>query len=314
MKISWQLEILYFCQLYTWLWFRLLMETTCKILITGWQLGTEEVMALLKAGSRFHQRFVDCPAYSFMWGDDSAQDCGAVPGLSLEPDHSPVRVQSGSEWTMWDLTLPWSFHVGVVLPVEGTGWQMTWLGACQYKVKLVAKDKLELPEEIFTISWFFVTFLICSSRFFKLDSLYQQTTASALIPIFFFFGSVPSFFISLIFLQIWCGTWLHRCFIRHNEGLITAIRGEGMSGMASWKQTGRQKPPHCLCYQRMQDVGLRARICWSSSPGGLRGALSGCSLVLSSKYGLSFLLLFCVFLLVLQNISASLLIFLTDHD
>lgn len=313
MKISWQLEILYFCQLYTWLWFCLLMETTCKILITGWQLGTEEVMALLKAGSRFHQCFVDCPAYSFMWGDDSAQDCGAVPGLSLEPDHLPVRVQSRSEWTMWDLTLPWCFHVGAVLPVGDTGWQMTWLGACQYKVKLVAEGKLELPEEIFTVSWFFVTFLICSSRFFKLDSQYQQTTASALIPIFFrarsFFLYYPDLFADLMWNLApqmlhsaqWGADNSHQRWGNVWNGILEADRQTKASTLPLLLEDVGHGP-------QSQDL-LVFFFRWPQK------CFTCCWLVLSLKYGLSFFFFFfCLFLLVLQNSSTFLLIFLTVHD
>lgn len=136
-KIFWQLEILFYRQLYTWLRFHLLMETTCKIPITGWQLGTEEVMALLNAGSRFHQCFVNCPAYSFMWGNDSAMDPWSGP-RSLPRTRSLCStdvIWINCEHMTWDLVLPRCFYICFMLPVGGTDWQMTWPGACQCKVK-----------------------------------------------------------------------------------------------------------------------------------------------------------------------------------
>lgn len=137
MKIFWQLEMLFFCQLYTWLQFHLLMETTCKILITGWQLGTEEVMALLNAGRRFHQGFVNCPAYSLMWGNDSTVDLWSGP-RSLSQTGSLCSMDViwiSCEQTIWDIMLPRCFYAGLVLPMGGTDWQMAWPGACQYKVE-----------------------------------------------------------------------------------------------------------------------------------------------------------------------------------
>lgn len=110
-KISWQLEMLFFCQLYTWLQFHLLMETTCKILITGWQLGTEEVMALLNAGRRFHQVFVNCPACSLMWGNDSTVDLWSGP-RSLSQTGSLCSMDViwvSCEQTTWGIMLPRCF-------------------------------------------------------------------------------------------------------------------------------------------------------------------------------------------------------------
>lgn len=242
MKISWQLEILFFRQPYTWLRFHLLMETTCKILITGWQLRTEEVMALLNAGSRFHQCFLKCPAYSFMWGNDSAVDPWSSP-RSLPQTGSLCSMDViwvSCERVTWDLMLPWCFYVGFILPVGSTDWQMILPGACQYRVKQVAKSQASLEHQRK-----FLAYLGSLSHFFdlvvvvlKLDSRFQQTTASALI---LMFDPFPCF-ISQIVLQIRPGAWLHRHFTQHNEGPTAAIGDEDMSRMASWKQKGRQQP------------------------------------------------------------------------
>lgn len=163
MKISWQLEILFFRQLYTWLWFHLLMETTCKILITGWQLGTEEVMALLNSGSRFHQCFVNCPAESFMWGNDSAQDLRSCP-RSL-PQTRSLQHERDLDWL-------WTDKVGFNATLVLLCWRYVAYGShrltddlarslpIQSQIGSKEKSKLKLPKEIFTMSWFFVTFLI----------------------------------------------------------------------------------------------------------------------------------------------------------
>lgn len=160
MKISWQLEILLFCQLCTWLRFHLLMETTCKILITGWQLRTEEVMALLNAGRIFHQCFVDCPAYSFMWGNDSAMDqwsgLRSLPRTGSLCSTGVIRISC--EQTTWDLMLPCCFYVSCgrhrltddlarSLPIQSQIVSKKW-------------SKLQPQEEIFTVSWFFITFFV----------------------------------------------------------------------------------------------------------------------------------------------------------
>lgn len=233
MKIAWQLEILFFCQLYTWLRFHLLMETTCKILITGWQLGTEEVMALLNAGSRFHRCFVNCPAYSVVWGNDSAVDLWSCP-RSL-----PWTGSLGSMDVIWISCeqMTWGFNATSVLLcrlcVACGRHRLTdnFARSLPLHGQIGSKEqsKLKPPEEISTISWFFITFFLFGSRSFK-AGLTAPANHSISINIDFF-DLVPSVLLARSF----CRSDLE---LGSTDALLGMMRGQqqplGMRRCLEW--------------------------------------------------------------------------------